>query len=111
VLFAINGTVSLLKRENALARFTAPGAANFPAQFKDNDGVLTAFRHTPVSILYNTELVKAADLPQDFDDLLQPKWQHRIAMPDPSRHTSGPVAMELAQDQRRQMDRLRSSAC
>jgi iron(III) transport system substrate-binding protein len=88
VLFAINGTVSLLKRENALARFTAPGAANFPAQFKDNDGVLTAFRHTPVSILYNTELVKAADLPQDFDDLLQPKWQNRIAMPDPSRHTS-----------------------
>jgi len=41
-----------------------------------------------VSIFYNTELVKAADLSQDFDDLLQPKWQNRIAMPDPSRHTS-----------------------
>jgi ABC-type Fe3+ transport system substrate-binding protein len=84
VLFAINGTVSLLKRENALARFTAPGAANFPAQFKDNDGCSPRF----VSIFYNTELVKAADLSQDFDDPLQPKWQIRIAMPDPSRHTS-----------------------
>jgi len=88
VLFAINGTISLLKRENALAKFTAPAAAKFPAQLKDKDGVLTAFRHTPVSILYNTELVKAADLPKGFDDLLDPKWQNKIAMPDPSRHTS-----------------------
>jgi ABC-type Fe3+ transport system substrate-binding protein len=88
VLFAINGTISLLKSENALAKFTAPAAAKFPAQLKDKDGVLTAFRHTPVSILYNTELVKAADLPKGFDDLLDPKWQNKIAMPDPSRHTS-----------------------
>jgi hypothetical protein len=43
VIFAINGTVSLLKRENALAKFTAPSAAKFPGQFKDKDGVLTAF--------------------------------------------------------------------
>jgi ABC-type Fe3+ transport system substrate-binding protein len=84
VLFASNGTVSLLKRENALARFTAPGAANFPAQFKDNDGVLTSFREH----FLQHRLVKAADLSQDFDDLLQPKWQNRIAMPDPSRHAS-----------------------
>jgi iron(III) transport system substrate-binding protein len=88
VLFAINGTIALLKRENALAKFTAPSAAKFPAHLKDKDGVLTAFRHTPVSILYNTELVKAADLPTNFDDLLNPKWQGKIAMPDPSRHTS-----------------------
>ena len=72
VLFAINGTIALLKRENALAKFTAPSAAKFPAHLKDKDGVLTAFRHTPVSILYNTELVKAADLPTNFDDLLNP---------------------------------------
>jgi iron(III) transport system substrate-binding protein len=88
VLFAINGTISLLKSEHALAKFTAPAAAKFPAQLKDKDAMLTAFRHTPVSILYNTELVKAADLPKDFNDLLDPKWQTKIAMPDPSRHTS-----------------------
>jgi iron(III) transport system substrate-binding protein len=41
-----------------------------------------------VSILYNTELVKTADLPKNFDVLLDPKWQSKIAMPDPSRHTS-----------------------
>jgi iron(III) transport system substrate-binding protein len=88
VVFAINGTVSLLKKENALAKFSAPAAAKFPVQFKDRDGILNAFRHTPISTLYNTELVKAADLPRSFDDLLDPKWQSKIVMPDPSRHTS-----------------------
>lgn len=88
VVFAINGTVALLKRENALAKFSAPAAAKFPAQFKDKDGMLTAFRHTPISVLYNTELVKPADLPKGFDDLLDPKWYGKISIPDPSRHTS-----------------------
>lgn len=88
VVFAINGTVALLKKENALAKYTAPAAAKFPAQFKDKDGILNAFRHTPISTLYNTELVKAADLPKGFDDLLDPKWQNKIVMGDPSRHTS-----------------------
>jgi len=88
VLFAINGTITLLKRENALAKYIPPAAAKFPAHLKDKDGVLTAFRHTPISILYNTELVRPGDLPKDFDDLLNPKWQSKIAMPDPSRHTS-----------------------
>ena len=88
VIFAINGTVALLKRENALAKFAAPAAAKFPAQFKDKDGILNAFRHTPISLLYNTELVKPADLPKGFDDLLDAKWQGKISIPDPSRHTS-----------------------
>ncbi|MDP2601840.1 MAG: extracellular solute-binding protein [Deltaproteobacteria bacterium] len=88
VVFAINGTVSLLKKENALAKFAAPAAVKFPAQFKDKDDMLTAFRHTPISTLYNTELVKAADLPRSYDDLLDTKWQNKIVMPDPSRHTS-----------------------
>src|SRR5688500_12337596 len=37
VLFAINGTIALLKRENALAKFTAPAAAQIPAHSKDKD--------------------------------------------------------------------------
>jgi iron(III) transport system substrate-binding protein len=88
VVFAINGTVALLKRENALVKFSAPAAAKFPAQFKDKDGILNAFRHTPITLLYNTELVKAAELPKGYDDLLDPKWHGKISIPDPSRHTS-----------------------
>ncbi len=88
VVFAINGTITLLKKENALARYTPLAAAKFPAGVKDKDGILTAFRHTPLAVLYNTEMVKPADLPNSFDDLLDAKWQNKIVMPDPSRHTS-----------------------
>jgi len=88
VVFAINGTVALLKRENALVKFSAPAATKFPTQFKDKDGILNAFRHTPITVLYNTELVKTADVPKSYDDLLDPKWRGKISIPDPSRHTS-----------------------
>jgi ABC-type Fe3+ transport system substrate-binding protein len=39
-------------------------------------------------VLYNTDLVPAADAPKTLDDLLHPKWKGKIALPDASRHTS-----------------------
>jgi iron(III) transport system substrate-binding protein len=88
VVIGARGPLALGKTENVYARFTPPAAANFPARFKDKDGQLTAMRLTPVGVLYNTELVKSADVPKTFDDLLDGKWQGKISMPDPSRHAS-----------------------
>ena len=82
------GPLALAKPEGVFAKYSPPGAANFPAKFKDKDGQFTAMRVTPVGILYNTELVKGADVPKTFDDLLESKWQGQISMPDPSRHAS-----------------------
>jgi len=41
---------------------------------KSHDGVLS-------NVLYNTSLVKAAEAPRSYKDLLDPKWRGRIAMP------------------------------
>ena len=82
------GPLSLAKADGVYAEFTPASAANFPAKFRDKDGQLTAWRITPVGILTNTELVKPADVPKSLDDLLDPKWQGKISMPDPSRHAS-----------------------
>lgn len=82
------GPLSLAKADGVYAKFTPASAANFPAKFRDKDGQLTAWRVTPVGILINTELVKAGDMPKSLDDLLDPKWQGKITMPDPSRHAS-----------------------
>ena len=39
-------------------------------------------------VIYNTDLVKAADAPRTFKDLLNPKWKGRIVMPrDPGPFT------------------------
>ena len=88
VVIGARGPLALGKEENVYAKFAPGGAANFPAKFKDHDGQLTAWRVTPVGVLYNTELVKPGDVPKSLDDLLDPKWQGKISMPDPSRHAS-----------------------
>lgn len=88
VVIGARGPISLGKPDKVFAQYTPAAAAAFPAKFKDPDGQLTAWRITPVGVLYNTELVKSSEAPKSFDDLLDPKWQGRITMPDPSRHAS-----------------------
>ena len=88
VVISARGPLALAKPEGVFAKYSPAASANFPAKFKDKDGQLTAMRVTPVGILYNTELVKSADAPKTFDDLLDQKWQAKISMPDPSRHAS-----------------------
>ena len=88
LVIGARGPLSLGKSEGVYAKYSPAAAANFPAKFKDKDGQLTAMRVTPVGILYNTELVKSADIPKTLDDLLDGKWQGKISMPDPSRHAS-----------------------
>ncbi len=88
VVIGARGPLNLGKQDNVYAKYSPANTASFPAKFKDRDGQLVAWRITPVGVLYNTELVKSADIPKSFDELLDNKWQHKISMPDPSRHAS-----------------------
>ena len=88
MVIGARGPLSLAKADGVYAKFTPASAANFPAKFRDKDSQLTAWRITPVGILTNTDMVKGNDVPKSWDDLLDPKWQGKITMPDPSRHAS-----------------------
>jgi iron(III) transport system substrate-binding protein len=88
VVIGARGPLALAKADGVYAKFNPAGTANFPAKFKDKDGQLIAWRVTPVGILYNTDTVKANDVPKSLDDLLDVKWQGKLSMPDPSRHAS-----------------------
>jgi iron(III) transport system substrate-binding protein len=82
------GVQLIMKSEGLFTKFVPPASEKFPEQVKEKDGLITPWRVLPISILYNTDMVKPADLPKSFDDLLQPKWSNKIAMPDPTRHTT-----------------------
>jgi len=82
------GVQLIMKSEGLFQKFIPPASEKFPAQYKEKDGLITPWRVLPISILYNTELVKAVDLPKTFDDLLNPKWMGKISIPDPTRHTT-----------------------
>jgi ABC-type Fe3+ transport system substrate-binding protein len=88
VVEANRGVQLIMRQEGLFAKFVPPPSEKFPAQFKEKDALITPWRVLPISILYNTELVKPGELPKTLDDLLAPKWKNKISMPDPSRHTT-----------------------
>jgi iron(III) transport system substrate-binding protein len=88
VVTGARGALALLKQEDVFAKYISASAESFPAKFKDKDGYLTAWRVTPIGVLYNTELVKSGEIPRSLDDLLDATWRGKIAMPDPSQHSS-----------------------
>jgi ABC-type Fe3+ transport system substrate-binding protein len=84
-----NRGVQLIMRDEGLfQKYIPPSSEKFPAQFKEKDGMITPWRALPISILYNTDMVKPNEAPKTFDDLLSPKWTGKITMPDPTRHTT-----------------------
>jgi iron(III) transport system substrate-binding protein len=82
------GVQLIMKSEGLFTKYTPPASEKFPANVKEKDALITPWRVLPISIIYNTEMVKPADLPKTWDDLLQSKWLGKIAMPDPTRHTT-----------------------
>jgi ABC-type Fe3+ transport system substrate-binding protein len=88
VVEANRGVQLIMKSEGLFAKYIPPSSEKFPANVKEKDALITPWRVLPISILYNTELVRSADIPKTFDDLLNPKWTGKIALPDPTRHTT-----------------------
>jgi iron(III) transport system substrate-binding protein len=88
VIESNRGVQLIMRDEGLFQKYIPPSSDKFPAKFKEKDGMITPWRVLPISILYNTDLVKAADVPKTFDELLNPKWTGKLTMPDPTRHTT-----------------------
>lgn len=62
---------------NALVERPAPKNPDFDRVNPEGVGMAVASR--VVGIVYNTNLVKGADVPQSIEDVLKPKWKGQIA--------------------------------
>ena len=82
------GVQLIMKAEGLFSKYVPLASEKFPAHFKEKDGLITPWRVLPISILYNTEMVKPNDIPKTLDELLSPKWTGKISIPDPTRHTT-----------------------
>jgi len=72
------------KREGILQPFMPEDVAkHYKPEHQDPDGTHAAFRVNLCLIGYNTNLVKAADAPKSFADLLDPKWAGKIVKAHP----------------------------
>jgi iron(III) transport system substrate-binding protein len=68
------------KKENLLARFVPPSAANYGPGLKDPEGYWATDNYTFLVLGYNRNLVKEQEVPKDWFDLLDPKWKGKIAV-------------------------------
>lgn len=85
VLQAPMPVLELLKEKGVLASYTSPAAADYP-KWANKDGKIQSFGIEYAALIYNKELVKAADVPKTYQDLADPKWKGKIVMADPSSH-------------------------
>ena len=72
------------KRDQLLEPYVPEDVAKYyPPEHKDPDGMFASFRVWLCVMGYNTDLVKAADAPKSFADLLDPKWKGKIVKAHP----------------------------
>ena len=76
-------TFSRAAREGLLEAYTPSWAAAVPSEARDSTHFWYGTYLTPEVIAYNTETVAAADVPKDWDDVLDPKWKGKIIIRDP----------------------------
>ena len=79
--FELNGPeLEAMFREGLLERFYSPQAKNMPPQAFARSGAYVADRFNFFTIAYNTNLVKPAEVPKSYEDLLKPNWVGRIGI-------------------------------
>ncbi len=69
-----------LAREQVLAQFHSPYTADIPPAALPKHGMWIPDRLNFFVVAYNTNKVKAADLPKTYEGFLDPKWKGRIAL-------------------------------
>ena len=69
-----------LAREKVLAPFHSPRLADVPPNILPAHGLWIPDRLNFYVVAYNTNKVKAADLPKTYEGFLDPKWKGRLAL-------------------------------
>jgi len=70
--------------ENLLAEFRPSWADKVPETSRDGQGRWYGTYETPQVIVYNSEAIAPADVPHDWDDVLDPKWRDKVLIRNPN---------------------------
>jgi ABC-type Fe3+ transport system substrate-binding protein len=68
-----------LIKAGVVQTFSSPMLDQYPESYRDPNHFWAATRVSYYCMAYNTDMVKAADLPKTYDDLLDPKWKGQMA--------------------------------
>jgi len=71
-----------IKKIGAIDPYNSPQRDFFNVPNKDREGYFTSLYTIPIVLGYNTNLVKRAEAPRTYEDLLQPKWKGNMFLDD-----------------------------
>ena len=72
--------LELYRRKNWLQKMNYPERHRFLEGFMDPDDYWAAYYIQFWSVAYNTNMVRANDLPKSYEDLAHPKWKDKLTM-------------------------------
>lgn len=82
--------VGYVKKQGVWARYLSPELRHYSDQFKDKEGYWATNHYNIAVIGYNTNMVKPAEAPKDYPDLLNPKWKDDLSIDvEPDRAVQG----------------------
>jgi iron(III) transport system substrate-binding protein len=80
ILDTNDARIEFFRRKGMLQPYYTPMAEKFDKRFIQSQGYWVANRVTMIVLGYNTRLVKAAEAPRRYEDLLDPKWKDQLAL-------------------------------
>ncbi len=95
------GTVDMavMAKRGLLAPYKSPSEANIDPRFRSEDGGLTHPNCLLVFMsAYNKNLLRKNELPTSWDELLQPKWKGKIAIPQDPNDISAGFIIKMGQE-------------
>jgi iron(III) transport system substrate-binding protein len=86
----------MAKEKGLLMKYKSPAWKDIPDEYKDPDGYWYGWSYWFACIAVNTKLLKEKgyDMPRSWKDLLDPKWEGEIVMPNPG--TSGTAFLTVS---------------
>lgn len=69
------GVIPAFRRRGVIAAYPSPEQKFVASDLKDKDGYWSAMYVNTIVLAYNTRLVKPAEAPKSYDDLLLPRWK------------------------------------
>ena len=87
VVLTSRSPMELMKDEGVFTRYESPSFKAFTPEVLD-PFFGPPYAYNVFGIIYNKNIVKAADAPKSLEDLLKPQYRGKFVMPDPTQHTT-----------------------
>jgi len=79
---SLPGLMTQWANQGLLMKYESPEATHYPADLRMS-GYWTPVKALDTCIAFNADIIKPADAPKHWEDLLDPKWKGKMVMADP----------------------------